>query len=210
MITPNWPAPENIKAYTYTKCDDRSQLHADIHLLHQEHGNTVITLPEEKNQLHADGAYTNHHHTPCSVKTADCLAILLCNQQGTEVAALHAGWRGLAQRIIAVGCKKFTSSPSELMAWLSPAICAAHYEIDHVVYDAFVTEDPIFAACFKQNRPGHWHCDLFALARLQLEQAGIQHIFGGDICTFEQEQTLYSYRRAPQNPGRLIHTIWKE
>jgi len=206
MIIPDWPAPKNIKAYTYTKLDMPPQ----VHLLQQEHSNNVITLPEEKNLLHADGVYTNHVDTPCSIKTADCLAILLCNQQGTEVAALHAGWRGLAQHIIAIGCKKFIAPPAELIAWLSPAICAAHYEIDHLVYDAFVTDDAAFASCFKQNRPGHWHCDLFALARLQLEQAGVQHIFGGGICTFEQEHTLYSYRREPDNPGRLIHTIWNQ
>lgn len=208
MIIPHWQAPENIKACTFTKGEDPTQLDLPLHLLCQEHGHTVRTLPEENNLLQADGAYTATVNIACTIKTADCLAVLLCNQQGTEVAALHAGWRGLAQNIIAEGVKKFTTPSTELMAWLSPAICAKHYEIDQVVYETFITHNTAYASCFTANRPGHWLFDLWALARLQLNQLGVQRIFGGECCTFEDEQNLYSYRREPKNPGRLIHTIW--
>ena len=203
MIIPNWPAPSNIKAYTFTKLDGPKQ----FHLLHQVHGNTVITLPAEAHTEQADGVYTCHKDVACSIKTADCLAIFLCNQQGTEIAALHAGWRGLASGIIASAIKKFKTPAEDLLAWLSPAICAKHYEIDAVVHDVFIAQQSSFSTCFEQNRPEHWHFDLWAMARLQLEQLGVTAIFGGNQCTFEEEHTLYSFRREPKNPGRLVHTI---
>ena len=208
MIIPTWPAPSNVKAYTYTKLDDPKQSAIAIRLLHQIHGNIVITLPEEMYIEQADGAYTHQKNIACSVKTADCLAVFLCNKQGTEVAALHAGWRGLASGVIAAGIEKFKTPADDLLAWLSPAICAKHYEIDTLVYDTFIEQQSSFSICFEQNRPGHWHFDLWAMARLQLEQLGVTAIFGGNHCTFEEEQTLYSFRREPKNPGRLVHSIW--
>lgn len=212
MITPDWPAPKNIKALTLTKDDSIAYLplSLDLRLLQQVHNKDVIRFPNEQQQLNADGAYTQQSNTACTIKTADCLAILLCNQQGTEVAALHGGWRGLSAGIIANGVQQFQSPTQELMAWLSPAICAMHYEVDAVVRDAFIEKNPNLAIAFTENRPQHWLCNLKQIATMQLQQLGINKIFTNNLCTFEQEEALYSFRRDPQDPGRLLHIIWIE
>src|SRR3989338_7074509 len=105
MLIPNWPAPKNITAYTLTKHDSVDDLPLKLHLLNQVHGSDMVNLPNPMLVLNADGAYTQSMNMPCSIRTADCLAIFLCNPQGTEIAALHAGWRGLAQGIIFQGIK---------------------------------------------------------------------------------------------------------
>ena len=209
MITPNWPAPPSVKALSFTKKDSLDELPAHFHdsILKQIHAADVITLPAQA-PLVGDAAYTTQKNSPCIIRTADCLAILLCNQSGTEVAALHGGWRGLAAGIIEKTLVHFQSPPSELMAWLSPAICAKHYEIDASVYHAFVDHHIALSRCFTHTRPGHWQADLFHIARMQLNQCGVQAIFGGDVCTYENASELYSYRRDPTDPGRLLHAIW--
>jgi YfiH family protein len=207
MITPNWPAPENIHALTLTKDDSIADLprNVDLRLLQQVHENKIIEFPTPEIELKADGAYTHQANIACTIKTADCLAILICSHDGQEVAALHGGWRGLAQGIIAQGVKKFQAPAQELIAWLSPAICPQHYEVDQQVFNAFSGLEH----CFHENRPGHWLCDLYAIARMQLQQAGIERVFGETHCTFEYEEELYSYRRDPTDPGRLLHVIWR-
>jgi YfiH family protein len=208
MLIPNWSAPKNITACTLTKDDSLDDLPLKLHLLNQVHGNEVLDLANSLSALTADGVYTQAIETPCSIKTADCLAVFLCDQQGTEIAALHAGWRGLAQGVIFQGVRKFHAHAKELIAWLSPAICAKHYEIDRVVYDSFMQQALDYRDCFKQSSEGHWYCDLQRIARMQLEAMGVTQIFSDDLCTFENEADFYSYRREPKNPGRLIHTLW--
>jgi YfiH family protein len=208
MLIPKWPAPKHIKAYTLTKLDSVNKLPLELRLLNQVHGNEVVDLSNEALELNADGAYSRNTNMACSIKTADCLAIFLCDQQGSEIAVLHGGWRGLAKGIIANGVKKFHAKPEKLITWLGPSICAKHYEIDKVVYENFVAQNAKFAHCFEQNRPEHWYCNLPQIARMQLQELGVYQIFSSDQCTFENEMELYSYRREPANPGRLIHTLW--
>src|SRR3989338_412899 len=205
MLIPNWPAPKNIKAFTVTKQDALADL-PPLKFLYQVHGCEVIDALMQQESTQADGIYTTQYNTPCAIKTADCLAILLCNTTGTEISALHAGWRGLSKNIIAEGLKKFTAAPETIIAWLSPAICQQHYEVDDAVYKNFSD----YKNCFVENRPGHWLCDIKKIATLQLQSLGVTHLFGYDYCTSENEDLFYSHRREPKNPGRLVHVIWKE
>ena len=212
MISPNWPAPKKVKTLLLTKKDSFSIIPSNInlYLLNQIHGKTVIDLPQFDYLSSADGSYTSTTHQACSIKTADCLAILICKKDATAVAALHAGWRGLAKGIIAEGIKKFNSSPDKLMVWIGPAICPKHYEVDHLVYDAICAYTPEAKTAFTLSRADHWQCDLKKIAQLQLNALGVEQIFSSNLCTFEEESILYSYRLNSDEKGRLVHIIWLE
>src|SRR5690606_28539584 len=85
----------------------------------------------------ADGSFTQQPGLACAVMTADCLPILLCDVHGTQVAAVHAGWRGLAKGIVARALQQFAAPGSELMAYLGPAISQPYFEVGIEVLEAF-------------------------------------------------------------------------
>jgi YfiH family protein len=174
--------------------------------LNQHHGAQVIDAGQDQNR-DADGAYADRPGVTCAVLTADCLPLLLCNQEGTEVAALHCGWRGLAAGVIEQGLKRFRSPCHLLMAWLGPAISARHYEVGGEVWRAFTDRDATAAAAFHEIRPGKWFCDLYALARRRLAAAGVQHVYGGDCCTYSDQERFFSFRRSGEC-GRMASLIF--
>jgi len=182
-------------------------------LLKQVHGTDVVVARDDRVIRCGDGCYSDQVGVVCAVMTADCLPILICNRQGSEVAALHAGWRGLADGVVASGIKQFRSPPDQLLAWLGPAISQDHFEVGEDVFSAFMLRAGDWGtaaeirACFRQAGPGHWHCDLYALARLALHAMGVEYIYGGDYCTYGDDELFYSYRRDGQT-GRMASLIW--
>ncbi|HVJ61217.1 MAG TPA: laccase domain-containing protein, partial [Tahibacter sp.] len=142
------------------------------------------------------------------VLTADCLPLLVASDDGREVAAIHAGWRGLAAGVIEATLRRFEASPDRLRVWLGPAIDAASYEVGDEVRDAFVAHDPAAAQAFEPTRPGHWLCDLVALARLRLAAFGVVDVAGGGFDTLTDER-FYSHRRN-RPTGRFASLIWIE
>jgi copper oxidase (laccase) domain-containing protein len=99
------------------------------------------------------------------------------------------------------------TKPSHLLAWLGPAIGAASYEVGDEVRAAFLAHEGDAAAAFAATRPGHWRCDLYALARLRLAALGATRIFGGGFDTFADAR-FYSYRRDGAHSGRMGSLIW--
>jgi hypothetical protein len=97
--------------------------------------------------------------------------------------------------------------PQELLAWLGPAIGPRAFEVGEEVRAAFMAEDLAAKSAFVQTRPGHWHADLYALARRRLARLGIESVYGGGHCTFEDAQRFYSYRRDGRT-GRMASLIW--
>ena len=75
----------------------------------------------------------------CVVRTADCLPVLLCSTDGAEIAAAHAGWRGLAAGVIERLSRKWRMDPADLLVWLGPAISQPAFEVGDEVKEAFVT-----------------------------------------------------------------------
>ena len=241
VITPNWPTPKCVKAYTTTRIGGFSQppyesLNLAVHveddlstvLANRNHLKEALNLPGEpvwltqphENRvidahspatLDTDGAYTNEPNTICAVLTADCLPILLCNDEGTEVAALHCGWRGLSRRFIETGLKKFSSPAQNILVWLGPAIGPQFYEVGPEVYDtcmnSFPELDHVQNLFFQPSPNGRWLLNLYQFARQQLEQSGVKQIYGGDFCTYSDPTRFYSYRRDKQT-GRMANLIW--
>jgi len=177
--------------------------------LRQVHGTTVADLgplpsPEEPQ---ADAAVSHLPGTVLSILTADCLPVLFCAADGSEIGAAHAGWRGLVGGVLEATLAQLHSPQERLLVWLGPCIGAASYEVGDEVRTAFVDRDAAAAGCFVPTRPGHWHCDLAALARQRLTAAGINRIHGCGLDTLTDPR-FYSYRREGARSGRLASLIW--
>ena len=235
-IIPDWPAPEHVRAYSTTRQGGVSQsawssLNLATHVdddpinvaenrrrlsevlaipnepywLEQVHG-TEVVRPELKTTHCADAAFTQQLNTPCVVMTADCLPVLFCDEQGSAVAAAHAGWHGLAAGVLEQTLKCF-DQPSKVMAWMGPAIGPEHFEVGDEVREMFVQQHAAAENAFVISRSGHWMADIFLLARQRLLSAGVSHIFGGDICTYADADHFYSFRRESVT-GRMASLIW--
>lgn len=175
--------------------------------LSQCHGNRVVNADIAESDCEADGSYSSIPNRVCAVQTADCLPILLCDKAGTTVAALHGGWRGLSQNIIANALRVISYPQGEWMAWLGPAIGPTVYEVGEAVYQAFISQNPALQAAFTVKSPTTWLTDLCMIASIQLRQLGISAIYGGHYCTYYDQKHFFSYRRAPQT-GRMASLIW--
>lgn len=179
--------------------------------LHQVHGDRSLRITEEivAGEPEADAAFTRHAAAVLAILSADCLPILLCARDGREIAAIHAGWRGLSAGVIENCLRRLATEPADLLAWIGPAIAAASYEVGAEVRDAFVRQDDAAAAAFAPSRPGHWRCDLARLARQRLAARGVAAVYGGDFDTFADAR-FYSHRRDGARSGRLASLIWIE
>lgn len=184
--------------------------------LRQVHGSRVIHLPagrsnaglETESRPEADAAWTDRPGTVCAVLTADCLPVLLCTQAGGAVAAVHCGWRGLAAGVLTEAIRAMPGEASELMAWLGPAIGPEVYEVGPEVRQAFVERGEASSQAF---RPGadwnKFYCDLYAIAHIELQEAGVRAVYGGGFCTYSDAERFFSYRRDGRT-GRMATLIW--
>ena len=177
--------------------------------LTQTHSTRVITLPYEGNDLEADAVYTNQPNQVCLVMTADCLPVLFTNKQGTEVAAAHAGWRGLCDGVLEETVKCFQSSPEEIIAWFGPAIGPNAFQVGKEVIEQFMAFDPIAETAFRPdpNEAGKYLGNLYQIATQRLNKLGITQIYGGEHCTFNEKERFFSYRRDGKT-GRMASLIW--
>ena len=233
LIHPDWPVPDHVQAFSTTRSggfsknpwnslnlglncgDDTGSVLRNRELL----GALMPNSPQWLRQVH--GMKVNVHSGPicadlegdavlsrsignvCAILTADCLPVFFCNRSGTEVAAAHAGWRGLASGVLEETVRSMHSSPEDLMAWLGPAIGPGAYEVGADVKAAFGQR---YSACFKKNG-GRWLFDLYEAARIRLTDVGVAAVYGGEFCTLTQQDLFFSYRRDGQT-GRMAHLIW--
>jgi len=184
--------------------------------LQQTHSSTVLSLPNQyfyecatDTAPIADASFTRESYVTCVVMTADCLPLLVVNNDATEVAAIHAGWKGLANGIIEKTMNAMTSSNDQLHVWLGPAIGANAFEVGEDVRHQFVSQSSQFDACFVpyEDKSFKYLADIYQIAKLQLHELGITHISGGDYCTYSQPELFFSYRREGQT-GRMASLIW--
>lgn len=177
--------------------------------LRQVHGNVVHHCGREaaSGEPEADAAITRERGVVLAVLTADCLPVLLAARDGSVVGAAHAGWRGLAAGVLEATVRAMGHPPAAILAWLGPAIGAGSYEVGEEVREAFTAADAAAAGAFSPARPGHWHCDLYALARRRLAATGVRAVHGGGFDT-RADPRFYSWRAA-QPTGRFASLIWR-
>ncbi|MDQ2972391.1 MAG: peptidoglycan editing factor PgeF [Pseudomonadota bacterium] len=236
-ITPDWPAPPNVRAAVTTRfgpgvpeppfeafnlgtrCGDdlqavaanRARLREALVLpsepcwLRQFHG-THVAIEPQHDEPQADAAVTRTPGTVLAILTADCLPVFFCAEDGSEVAAAHAGWRGLSAGMVENTLAAMRTPDGSIMAWLGPAIGRCAYEVGEEVRDAFVAHDRAAAKAFTLSRTEYWFCDLCELARQRLFDAGVTRIFGGGFDTFSDPR-FYSHRRDGARSGRFASLI---
>jgi YfiH family protein len=236
FIEPDWPAPPGVHALSTLKAagdlgpgmgGNREQLSVfaglpgPAHWLKQEHGSTVADLdgppPTDESRI-ADAAVTARRGVVCVIQTADCLPILLAADDGSVVGAAHAGWRGLAGGVIetCVQALRQRATPgADLIAWMGPAISAAHFEVGADVRDTFLADGSAIEDAFIPNARGRWQCDLYGIARHRLARIGVEMISGGEHCTYAEPDRFWSYRRDTANgrspgTGRMATLVWRE
>ncbi|WP_067099639.1 peptidoglycan editing factor PgeF [Marinomonas atlantica] len=181
----------------------------DIQWLNQTHSTFVLELPSSEKDRNADACYTNQADTVCAVLTADCLPVLFCDPNTLQVAAAHAGWRGLCDGVLEETLKKF-SNPQDVVVWFGPAIGPDAFEVGPEVRSAFMAVDPKAELAFKpSSHDGKWLGDLYSIARQRLSSLGCCNIYGGEFCTFSDVERFYSYRRDGVT-GRMASLIWQE
>jgi YfiH family protein len=194
--------------------------------LNQVHGTQILALEANcSDGLTADGAFTRTRGLACTVLVADCLPVLLCNRKGTMVAAVHAGWRGLAgsagngileevyRCFMPLEPVEHAQSAIEIIAWLGPCIGPQTFEVGADVVTAFTRGNPDVLQHFQPYRDGKWLADLPALARQRLNVLGITQVFGNDgsppWCTVSNPSRFFSHRRDGVS-GRQAACIWLE
>ena len=175
--------------------------------LEQVHGVRVIDAAQPSSTPQADAAFTTRPGVVCSVMTADCLPVLLCDRQGTRVAAAHAGWRGLQAGVVEQTLAALNTPAEDVRVWLGPAIGADAFEVGDEVRQAFMQDMPEAEQAFRISRPGHWWADIYILARQRLQRQGVTAVYGGGLCTYTDEARFYSYRRDGRT-GRMASLIW--
>lgn len=213
LLRPDWPAPAHIHAFTTTRDSGDGARPGSLQGLPepqitQVHGNRVVAAESVTGVLEADGITSTTAGIICRVRTADCLPVLLCNTAGTEIAAVHAGWRGLAAGILENALAALSSQPAQLLAWVGPAISQAHYEVGGELREVFLDsagpgQTEAVMACF-QARGDKYLADLVALARLRLAACGVVAVFGGNFCTYADSRRFHSFRRDGDAAGRII------
>lgn len=236
LIFPDWPAPAHVRSIQTTRKggfskmpydslnlgshvgDDPLIVAANRQLLNsvvptepvwlsQVHGTEVIDASIASCVPNADAAFATRLNVVCSVMTADCLPVLLCDRAGTVVAGVHAGWRGLLNGVIEAAVISMQKPPADLMAWLGPAIGPTAFEVGNEVRYAFTELDPAAESAFYPHGDDKWLADIYQLARLRLQNAGTGSIYGGEFCTWSDAERFYSYRR-DGNTGRMATMIW--
>lgn len=185
---------------------DALALPAEPTWLQQHHGVRVIDAAATPAEPSADGVFTTRTDRVCAVLTADCVPLLLCDRAGTRVAALHGGWRGLLDGIVANGIAALGVPPTELLAWIGPAIGAANYPVQDDLRQRFLAADPANDRFFASVE-GRLNFDLAGYCAVRLAACGVQSIYRSDRCVYREAETFFSYRREPIT-GRMATLIW--
>ena len=175
--------------------------------LQQVHGTAVVNAATVSGSVSADAAWSAQAGVVCAVLTADCLPVLLADDTGQCVAAVHAGWRGLLAGVIEQAVITMERPGERLLAWLGPAIGPAAFQVGDEVREAFMAHDLPAAGAFRPGPDGRWLADLYQLARQRLANCGVTAVYGGDYCSYTDAERFFSYRRDGVT-GRMATLIW--
>lgn len=152
-----------------------------------------------------DALITDQPGLVLSVVVADCVPVLLAGER--ELAAVHAGWRGLAAGVIGRTLESLAAPAAALTAWIGPAIGPCCYEVsDEVAAAVVAASTPAARRTCTGQRP---HLDLVAAAREQLTHRGVTDVRAVDVCTRCHADQLWSYRREGPGGGRNHGFVWR-
>lgn len=176
--------------------------------LNQTHSTDIISVNTLSENLNADGSFTTEQNKICAIMTADCVPILFCNKDGTKIAAIHAGWKGICNGIIENAIKTF-SQPETVLAWIGPCISSEYYEVGKDVYERCLNHSNLLKSAFDQSDKNHWHCDLAQIVKILLKSNKVGSIYDCNLCTYKRDDLFFSCRR-DGNTGRTASMVWME
>jgi YfiH family protein len=196
--------------------------------LKQVHGFDLVDISLKTSKgVVADACWTQEAGVACTIMVADCLPILMTDSQGRWVAAVHAGWRGLAgqkgrgvlevaiERCLRANGGQAPSGAADLLVWLGPCIGPEAFEVGPEVRAAFCADYPSDASAFQPTSKGSYLANLAQLARFRLKRLGVAAVYGNDSasvwCTYTQQSRFFSHRRDAAvwgNTGRMAACIW--
>ena len=177
--------------------------------LDQVHGIAVVDADPDAVPA-ADASWTSKPGLACAVMTADCLPVLFCDRAGSRVAAAHAGWRSLCDGVLGATLDTAFAdvAPQDVLVWLGPAIGPHAFEVGAEVRDAFLQASAACRSAFMPGwRPGFYLADLYQIARIRLALRGVKAVYGGGLCTYNDPERFYSFRR-DQVTGRMASLVW--
>ena len=233
-----WGAPKNIVAYHTTKIGgysegifkssnmsldvgdnpknvkkNRDSLVKQLSLqqkpvfMKQIHSASIRVAKSSSDNLVCDSCYTSVKGLPLAVLSADCLPILVASEDGKKIGVIHAGWRGLCNGIVQKFIKRFSVDAKDMIVWIGPSINPENYIIRE---DVFSKLSKISTKFFSRTKDvGAWHLDLKYVAKIILKQEGVKKVFLENLCTYENSDLYYSFRRDNQT-GRIASVIWIE
>jgi len=224
VFEPEWDAPKNIFALQTLRNTspskeflNKNQTKLSTNLgfefinkkaigLNQSHSNISIELPSDDRD--ADASYTTHNKVVCSIRTADCMPLLITDEAGSFVAAIHAGWRGLASSIIENTLKKINAK-GKFIVWIGPHISQEFFEVGAEVRNIFLENDSASAEAFINAANGKYLLSMLKVAQLKLQNLGVEKIYvTKNFCTYKNAN-YYSYRRETSKE-RMTSLIWIE
>ena len=239
VITPNWTTANGVQGFTttrisgystkdkykglnlsYSNGDDKFNVSLNrkkletyighkVNYLKQNHTSSIINLDSESTEIFADASFTTRANQVCCVLTADCVPILLTDTKSTFVAAIHAGWKGLARNIIAKTISRVMNENkacSDIIAWIGPCISTSCYDVKADLMKKFLEINPKFYENFVISDSG-LKLDLVSLSEKMLYDSGVLKVYKSDICT-KSNKDLFSARRDGIKSGRIATCIW--
>lgn len=216
--------PDNVRRNKELLLESLPQRPRELVIPWQTHGTEALVVdddyleatPEARHERlqDIDALITRLPGVCLSISTADCIPILLYDSRNRAVAAIHAGWRGTVNRIVARTLERmhtlYGTTGQDVRAVIGPGISLAAFEVGQEVYNAF------HAAGFPMNYIAEWHndthkyhIDLWAANQLQLLEAGLPEaqIETAGICTYTQHDEFFSARRLGIRSGRMLSGI---
>ena len=177
----------------------------------QVHGTQIKQVVKRNSESiqGVDGVYTRISNLALSIMTADCMPIILASNNGKEIAAVHAGWRGLCRGVLEESIKHFHSSLDKVTAWIAPCISGEMYEVGEEVVHSFLENDQESVSnIIKARNSKKWFLNLRLEAKRRMENSGIR-VLVNDYCTFKDKELFFSYRRN-KSKARMITVVWRK
>ena len=221
IILPNWSAPARIKSLFTTKLHDPHATQTlaeylpntadferiiDPVRLHQTHSAIVHRVEEKAQGLIGDALVSSAINVPCSIEVADCVPVLLSSENGKEIAAIHAGWRGLLAGVIKNTTETMATPPSKIKAWIGPAISESFYPVGDDLRQPFCRKTPGYRTFFKE-RKNKIYFDIRGAVKYSLEAIGVFNISQTSRCVYKESESFFSFRRE-KTKERMIAIIW--
>lgn len=180
-----------------------------LSVMQQKHTNDVIIVNDYQSSCIADGQVTNKPSIALGVLTADCVPILLADEESGIISTVHAGWRGARANIMQEAVEKMKSlGAKNITAIIGPCIKQHSYEVGDELYKDFTQESIGYNKFFIPSvKPNHHMFDLTGYVKDKLSKTDVSNVLDVNRNTYEEEDKFFSYRRSTHNPNSPMGNI---